>query len=132
MHDFLIWMMRQRKLHRVMTRIHLVYIISITVYTSDSVDSYSVLRNIEFVVIALIVWRLSGRLMHVRWLYYTWMTELLSIYNCIILSILISMILIAENLDLLVIITVDNHVLVESSFVLFRLNLIVNQVTVLI
>ena len=44
MHYFSIWVMCQRYLHRILARIHLVYIVAKTIDTTYSIDSHSILR----------------------------------------------------------------------------------------
>ena len=103
MHYFSVGIMRQRYLHRIVTGINLVDIISEAIDSTNPINSHSILRYVEFVVIALVVRRLP-----------------------IVLGILVSLVLMAEYLDLLFVITIYYHVLVQGSFVILRFYLIVN------
>ena len=68
----------------------LVDIVAKTVNATDSIDSDAILGNVEFIIVTLIIRGLLIRLMHVRWLYYTRLTQLLCIYNGVVLCVLVS------------------------------------------
>lgn len=132
MHDFSVRIMRQRDLHGVVTSINLTNVVAKSIYSSNSINAHSILGQTEFVVIALVV-RRRPRLVHVRRLDNAWVAQLLGIQYCIIMGILVSMVLmVAQDFDLLVIVTIYYHMLIKRPFVILRFNLVINQISIFV
>ena len=82
-----------------------------TIWITKTINAiYSILkRNVELVVVALVVW------------WWTWIVCLrlaLSIKNGVLL-VLTSVILLSQNFDFLFIITIDYHMLIQSPLIVF-------------